>query len=191
MLDLSPPALPIRTARLVLRPFVVEDVDSVFSYRSRPDVVRYTYRAVHATREETMAYLGRNITFPKADGDWFALGVELPGRPGVIGEALLKFSSLDAEQGEIGYVFSPDAAGHGYATEAVTALVDLAFHHFGFHRLVARIDEANAASVRLAERLGMRLEARLLENDRLDGEWSTEVDYAILSREWADREVRA
>ena len=52
------------------------------------------------------------------------------------------------------------------------------------HRIVARIDERNEPSLRLARRLGMRQEARLVRNERFKGEWSTEVDFAMLAEEW-------
>ena len=44
---------------------------------------------------------------------------------------------------------------HGYAIEAARACVDLAFHRFGLDRLCATIRPENAASVRVAEKLGM------------------------------------
>ena len=50
--------------------------------------------------------------------------------------------------------------------------------------IVARIDERNEPSLRLARRLGMRQEARLVRNERFKGEWSTEVDFAMLAEEW-------
>lgn len=54
----------------------------------------------------------------------------------------------------------------------------------GLHRIVARIDERNEPSVKLARRLGMRQEARLVHNEFFKGEWSTEVDFAMLAEEW-------
>ena len=51
-------------------------------------------------------------------------------------------------------------------------------------RIVARIDERNEPSVKLARRLGMRQEARLVHNEFFKGEWSTEVDFAMLAEEW-------
>lgn len=187
MLDLSPPTYPVLTPRLRLRPFVADDYESLYAYRSQPDVLRYVYRPV-ATRESAMLYLGKSaVMHPERDGDWLTLGVELPGRDGVIGEVGLGFTAIEKGQGEIGYIFSPDVAGEGYATEAVRALITMAFEHVGFHRLVARIDEENMASVALAKRLSMRHEARLVENDIRDGAWSSELVYAVLDREWASR----
>src|SRR5699024_7542350 len=105
--------------------------------------------------------------------------------PGVIGEVVLMWRSTDAMQAEIGWIFHPDATGHGYATEAAGALMGMAFTSAGFHSVCARLDEANSASARICERLGMRQEARLVENDRTHGQWGTELIFAMLDREWA------
>jgi RimJ/RimL family protein N-acetyltransferase len=100
----------------------------------------------------------------------------------VVGETLLKWAA-GPRQAELGYALHPDVAGRGLATEAAGATLRLAFAAYGFHRVFARIDEENLASIRVAERLGMRQEARLLENDLRDGVWANEVVYALLDRE--------
>ncbi len=63
-------------------------------------------------------------------------------------------------------------------------MLRLGFEGLGLHRIVARIDERNESSVKLARRLGMRQEARLVRNEFFKGEWSTELDFAMLSDEW-------
>ena len=50
--------------------------------------------------------------------------------------------------------------------------------------LVGRLEPRNAPSARVLERLGMRREARLVENEWVKGEWQSEDVYAILDREW-------
>jgi RimJ/RimL family protein N-acetyltransferase len=79
---------------------------------------------------------------------------------------------------------TPDFGGHGYATEAARALLRLGFDELGLHRIVARLDERNESSAKLARRLGMRQEARLVHNEFFKGEWSTELDFAMLAEEW-------
>jgi RimJ/RimL family protein N-acetyltransferase len=78
----------------------------------------------------------------------------------------------------------PEHSGRGYATEAAQAILRLAFDGIGLHRVMARLDERNDASARVCQRLGMRQEARLVENEWLKGEWTNELDFAILDREW-------
>jgi RimJ/RimL family protein N-acetyltransferase len=52
--------------------------------------------------------------------------------------------------------------------------------------VVARVDARNVASQRVARRLGLREEAHLVSNEWFKGEWTSEVDYALLGHEWRD-----
>lgn len=76
-------------------------------------------------------------------------------------ERLLGFCGLsmqtldDGRQVEIGYRLARDVWGHGYGTEAATAVRDYGFRVVGLERLIAIIDPANIASLRVAEKLGM------------------------------------
>jgi RimJ/RimL family protein N-acetyltransferase len=97
---------------------------------------------------------------------------------------VLFWHSREHRGGELGYVVSPDFGGQGYATEAAREMLRLGFEELGLHRIVARVDERNESSARLARRLGMRQEARLVQNEFFKGEWSTELDFAMLAEEW-------
>ncbi|WP_225821711.1 GNAT family N-acetyltransferase [Streptomyces naphthomycinicus] len=179
---------PVTTERLVLRLFTPGDVDDRYAYQSLPEVARYLYRPP-LTREgcgESIAARAGGTAWT-ADGDGLLLAVCRADEPGVIGEVVLTLRSAHARQAEIGWVFDPRYAGQGYATEAARALASVAFGRLGVHRLFARIDVLNTASVRVCERLGMRREAHLVDND-LDGDrWGSEYVYAILAHEWRDR----
>lgn len=121
------------------------------------------------------------------DGQQVTLGVELAGTGQLVGDVILMWHSRRHGQGEVGWVLDPDAGGRGYATEAARELLRLGFEELRLRRIVARVDERNTASARLAERLGMRLEARLVQNEIFKGELSTELDFALLATEWTAR----
>jgi RimJ/RimL family protein N-acetyltransferase len=53
------------------------------------------------------------------------------------------------------------------------------------HRVIGRAEARNAASARVLEKLGMRLEAHFVENEWVKGEWQSELVYAVLEREWS------
>lgn len=172
------------TDRLTIRPVSPDDAPAFLVWRSQPEVVRFMYQPPWdtATAERKLRTWS---SAPFEDvGDVLVLAVELDGV--VVGEAMLKWATGPL-QAEVGYALHPDVAGRGLATEAAGAALDLAFTGYGFHRVFARIDEENGASVRVAERLGMRREARLVESDLRDGGWSTELVYALLDREHAER----
>lgn len=178
------PTLPLETERLILRPFTDADAERYFSYRSLPETVRYLYREPMTLEQavERMPQYAR-LEFEK-DADVFTLAIQPKDETELAGEILFKLGSLRAMQAELGYSLHPDAIGKGYVTEAARAMLRLGFEHFGFHRVFARIDAENLASVAVAERLGMRREAHLIESDRFDGRWGSELVYAILAAEW-------
>lgn len=180
------PRYPVRTKRLLLRPLTTDDVDALFAYRSRPDVCRYV-PFEPMTRElirERVATQWANSGLTD-EGQALTLGVEVAETGVLIGDVILFWHSRIHAGGEIGYVFDPAAAGHGYATEAAHAMLRLGFEELGLHRIVARLDERNTASAAVARRLGMRQEARLVHNEFFKGEWTTELDFAMLRTEWA------
>jgi RimJ/RimL family protein N-acetyltransferase len=164
----------------------------LFAIQSRADVARWLY---HEARDadEVRAALERKIgeTSLAGDGDSLSLAVELKATGEMIGDALLVLVSAEHRTGEIGYVFNPDHHGYGYATEAAELLLRLAFEEFGMHRVIARLEPRNEASVRLLERLGMRKEAHFVDNELVKGEWQSELVYALLDREWRVRESSA
>jgi len=63
---------------------------------------------------------------------------------------------------EIGYRLARSAWGKGYATEAVRAVQAYAFNTLNIKRLIAIIDPSNAASIRVAEKVGMHYEADVM-----------------------------
>jgi RimJ/RimL family protein N-acetyltransferase len=175
----------IETERLLLRPFRAADLDDLHAIRSLPEVVRYLYGEVRSRQEvEDILAERAGLTSLVEDGDRLVLAVERRSDGRVIGDVALWLRSAEHRQGEIGFVFHPDAQGHGYAREAATALLGVAFGELGLHRVIGRTDARNEASAALMRRLGMRQEAHLRENEIFKGAWGDELVFAILESEW-------
>jgi RimJ/RimL family protein N-acetyltransferase len=182
------PKYPVSTQRLLLRPLSAGDTGALLAYRSVPDVCRYVPFEPMTERDIAERLAGPwAATELTAEGQSLTLGVEVQESGELIGDVILFWHSRLHAGGELGYVFAPGAGGQGYATEAARAVLRLGFDGLGLHRITARIDERNEPSARLARRLGMRQEARLVHNELFKGEWSTELDFAMLSGEWAAR----
>jgi RimJ/RimL family protein N-acetyltransferase len=176
-------AMPIRSERLELRLFETDDVDDRYAYQRLPEVARYLFRPPHSRERcaELIAEGGGSQPSWTTDGDMVSLAVTRRDAPGVVGEIMLKLDDARAQQMEIGWVFHPAHGGRGYATEAARAAAAAAFDQLGAHRLFARLDTGNLASARLCERLGMRREGHLVENDLdPDDRWASEYVYATL-----------
>lgn len=181
------PDYPVRAARLVLRPLSDADIPALLGYRSRVDVSRYVpFEPMDGAQIAARLAGSWSRTTLDAPQQALTLGVQLRATGELVGDVVLFWHSLEHRGGEVGWVLHPDHGGRGYATEAVQALLGLAFDGLGLHRVAARIDARNEPSLRLARRLGMREEAFLRENEWFKGGWSDERDFALLEQEWPD-----
>jgi len=185
------PTYPLLTNRLSLRPFRDDDLDGFHAIQSRPDVVRYLYWEPKS-RDEAREMLERRMlqTAIGAEGDGLHIAADLRATGVLVGHFSLLFGSQEHRQGEIGFVMHPDHHGRGYATEGAQLMLRLGFEELGLHRIVGRCDARNMGSARLMERLGMRREAHLIENEFIKGEWTDEFVFAMLDREWQVRQPR-
>jgi RimJ/RimL family protein N-acetyltransferase len=179
------PDLPLVTERLHLRPFEPGDLDALVTMHGDPGVVRYLYFGTR-DRDELRGVLAEKqgrVALTK-DGDGLNLAAVRRDTGELVGDMTLFWRSAEHRQGEVGYIIHPAHGGQGYATEATRALLRLGFEELGLHRICGRLDARNTASARVLERVGMRREAHLVENELVKGEWTDELVYALLDREW-------
>ena len=170
-----------------MRRFADCDLPTIFAYRNDPEVAKY--QSWTATGEDELREFIRDLKFaqPGTPGEWFQFAVELKATKELIGDCALKVNKEDICQGEIGFTLARRHQGRGFATEAVSMLLDYAFTMPGLHRVIAITDCDNRASIVLLERLDMRREGRFLQSVCNKGEWRDEYSYAILKEEWFRR----
>lgn len=161
---------PFVTERLVLRRSRPEDAETISAYRSDPDVHRYQgweRTDPEGVRAEIAEMSGRS---PGSSGGWVQLSVEERDGNTLVGDVGL--SPADDEPGviKVGYTVAPTFQGRGYATEAIGALVAYAFDVLGAEVVRAYASAENVASLRVAEKVGMRLIERI-EHRRDDEVW--------------------
>ena len=176
---------PLHTERLLIRPCRVDDAEALFTLRSRPEVATWA-RSVPTDLE---AWRER---FHDPEIAPHVLTVELQAQ--VIGELMVyvRDGSAQSEVGEqaaateaeLGWLIAPEHQGQGLATEAGQALLDLCFGSLGLRRVVTTTFEANRASWRVMEKLGMRLETSSLRDTlHRDHGWMDGRVYALLADE--------
>ena len=117
---------------------------------------------VHLAHNTLGQHFGRPAIVLKATGRRIGHCVFLPRlctpaelSPGIAGSASALGSSIEAE---IGWAISDRYRHQGYATEAAHALVAYGLAELGLVRLVAFTDKANAASLKVMQKLGMRVD---------------------------------
>lgn len=153
----------IETERLRLRGYTTEDFPARARLWANPDVVRH----ITATPMTPMEVWARLLTLV---GHWTLMGygywaVEEKSSGRYIGE--IGFSDFKREiepsfagTPEMGWALSPESHGKGYATEGARAAIAWGERNLSSPRTVCIIAPTNAASIRVAEKLGYREFAR-------------------------------
>lgn len=156
----------LTTERLLLRPIRSEDASWLRALWDEPDVRRFLFDDEPVEMTRTTGVLTDALALaPRGLGLWAleprARAAESAAEPlGCAGllpvSAAAEFYPAVAGGIEPLVALAPAAWGHGYATEALTALIDHGGSALGLTRLAAAVDVPNAASIRLVERLGFR-----------------------------------
>jgi len=154
----------IETARLILSAPTVNDAESLFDrYAGDPDVTRYVGWPKHRTIADTREFLAFSAA---AWARWPAGPYLIRARSGgwLLGSTGLAFQRSD--EAMTGYVLAKDAWGHGYATEALQAMVMLS-RSLGLRRIYALCHPQHRSSWRVLEKCGFSR----------DKSWSRQVEF--------------
>jgi RimJ/RimL family protein N-acetyltransferase len=171
----------LETPRLRLRGFCEDDLDAYARITADAETMRYVGPGTPLARDEAWRSLGYILGHwrirgfglwaveERASGDFVGrIGLYRPeGWPGL----------------EVGWLVDRARWGEGFATEGALAALAYAFEKVGAERVISAILPANSASIRVAEKLGERLDG----HDEIQGQQT--CIYAIERPEWEHRQA--
>lgn len=152
----------LHTARLVLRPPVIDDFHRFLEIHADPAANRFNPAGPLADREQARQRLDAWIRHwdEHGYGQWAVAAIEAPGHViGFGGIALRDY--LGVQRANLGYRFDAAAWGRGHATELGRAALDAAFHAWRLPEVFGLVRPAHAVSIRVLEKIGMRRIATL------------------------------
>lgn len=171
----------IQTGRLILRNFRKADAAGLLAYLHEPRAGCFL-----SERLEDLAAAEAEAERRAASDQHVAIC--LKGAEALIGDMFCFLEEPDTYN--VGWNFDADFEGKGFALEAARALCTHLFDRRGARRLYAYVEEDNARSWRLCEKLGMRREGVFVKfiSFRTDGKgepvYEDTFQYAILRKEW-------
>lgn len=148
----------VTTERLELRRFRSSDLDGLAPVFAKREFWEFPYGRAW-NRDETKAFLDRQMAAwdDNGFGLWLATERDSGRVVGYVGLSVPTFLPSILPAVEVGWRFDPEVWGRGYATEAATAALDEGFTTLGLEEICSIPQVDNPASIRVAERLGMRL----------------------------------
>lgn len=146
------------TERLILRKFTLDDAARNYEIYTNAENMKFMGKQPESVEFERY-HLQRHIDIyynARGFGLW---AVVLKATGELIGRCGLILQPVEGEElVEVSYMIDNPFRGNGYAPEAARECLRLGFEKYGFERIVAMINPENVASVRVAEKIGMRFE---------------------------------
>ena len=174
----------IATEWLLLRDFVIDDWPAVLAYQRDPRYLRdypWSDRTEADVPDFVQMFVGQQGERPRRK---FQLAITLASGGLLIGNCGIRRKANNDWEADVGYELAPEYWGRGYATEAALAVVGFGFRELGLHRISSWCITDNTASARVLEKVGMRLEGRLRENEYFKGRWWDTLLYGLLETDW-------
>ena len=175
------------TERLILRPLDLWDCTPIQAAASRREIADTMISIPHPfSVREAERYVRARIAQMRR-GRGVALGIWTRGEGAFCGLAELRAVDREHALAELSFWLAVDAWGRGYMSEAIGAVLRLAFRDLGLNRVYAYRMVRNPASGRVLARHGFRAEGILRERVRKWGVYEDVVLEALLSTDWLDR----
>ena len=173
----------IESARVCVRPLLESDLPALLAINGDAEVTRFLGHAPWQAMAEAEAWF-RRISPLQANGSALEFVITAKQTGSVIGRCgLFDFEEANAHA-SVGYILGRAHWRQGYMREALTALIDCAFHTMNLRKLEAKVEAPNTASAGLLRRLGFTREGVLRERWITNGETVDAEVYGLLRRDW-------
>lgn len=165
---------------MLLRPFEQRDVDAVLAYATDEEWARYLPVPQPYLREHADEFISSQLST-----DWTTKPAWAIIKDGVALGGVNVSLQIERRSASIGYSLARPEWGKGLTTEAVHAVIGVAFGSLpDLNRIQAWADERNGASRRVMEKVGMSFEGVLRDRSVVRGELISDAFYSILRSEW-------
>ena len=173
----------LKTKRLVLRPFSLDDAQAMYdNWDSDPQVTRFMNWSTHESIEVTRTILAEWVP-QYQDPSYYHWCITLDGEP--VGTIAILNIQERSMVGELGYNIGRKWWRQGITSEAAQAVLDFAFGVVGFHRIEAIHAVANPGSGGVMKKCGMRYEGSPRQKYLSSRGIFEDCDqYAILREDW-------
>ncbi len=178
----------LATRELTLRPYAPEDVESLVRLCSPREIAATTALIPHPyTEEHARSFISHmQGGWDRGDGFVYALTRTIDGE--LVGSMGLKVEQAH-QRAEVGYTVAVPCWGRGYATQALEAVLALAFGELAMRRVYAYYFVENPASGRVLEKCGLLREGVLRGHVLKWGEPHDMIVMGMLKGDWEARRI--
>ncbi|MFW3362324.1 GNAT family N-acetyltransferase [Aerococcus viridans] len=170
----------LKTERLVIRSIKTTDIDDVFEIYQDDATCKYLLYDSWDESNKKEHFTNLLIKSDLENDRAVNLAVSLNDK--VIGVFHAWFTEMK-QTIEVGFSFSKEFGGKGYATESLFAMLEYLLKNYEVHRIQAVCEDRNIASEKLCLRVGMRKEVHFIKDYWSRGEWTSSFVFGMLKSE--------
>lgn len=175
----------LQTNRLSIRQLSITDIDNIHALHSLSETDEFNTlgipETIHTTEKIINEWLVEQNAIP---GTSYIFCIELISTKKFIGLISLNLGKTNYRTAEVWFKIHLDHWRKGYATEALTKLLDFGFNELKLHRIEAGCAVENIASGKVLEKVGMTREGMKRKILPIRGEWYDNYFYAILEEDF-------
>ena len=177
----------IETERLILRPFVMEDIETAYrNWGGDPEVSKYLHWQCHRDREDTREVLSMWIDgYQKPDFYQWAIVPKDLGEN--IGTISIVSMNEKTDMLHFGYCIGSKWWRKGYTSEALAGILPFLFDEVGANRVESQHDPENPNSGKVMLKCGLKYEGTLRQAERTTRGIVDSSVYSMLKSEWEER----
>lgn len=171
----------LETDRLILIPLSLEHAPALHQFWSDDAVTAYMSIESFETLKQTQEMITLLVNL-MAEEQATRYTIQLKETKEIIGTCGLNYLDKENSRTEIAYELGAAYWRQGYGTELLTKLVEWLFDQQNFHRLEAKIDPKNSASINLIEKLGFQREGLLQDYEKIGDTFFSLLMYARIAK---------
>jgi ribosomal-protein-alanine N-acetyltransferase len=171
------------TDRLILRRITLEDAQDFFEIRSNKELMAALDKEPFKNMDELLSFL-EQIESGINSNTSIAWAVCLKSDNKMIGHVGYHRIDFTNHRAEIGYALLSQFYNKGFGSEALKAVLDIAFNQFNFHTLEAYVNPINDPSIKLITKMGFVKEAHFRENYLFRNTFLDSAIYSLLKKDY-------
>jgi [ribosomal protein S5]-alanine N-acetyltransferase len=172
------------TRRLTIRKLRETDLDAFHQYRADPEITKYQGFDTF-TRQQALDFIRQQESKrPDLTGEWLQFAIEISDRQLLVGDCAIHIRKENLQIADTGITIAAEFQRKGYASEVMSGLLNYLFLTRKVLRVVETVDAQNIASIQLMKKLGFRQEGYFVDNIFFKGKWGSEIQFALLRKEW-------
>lgn len=175
----------LQTDRLIFRQVSTADINNIHELHAAPETDKFNTLGTPETIQETEGIINEWLVAQNATPQTsYIFCLDLVDTNQFIGLIALNIGKPNYKTAEVWYKIHLDHWRQGYATEALTKLLDFSFNELKLHRIEAGCAVENIASSKVLEKVGMTKEGIKRKKLPIRGEWKDNYFYAILDEDF-------